>query len=226
MGDIVLVHGTTQTAAGFSGLVEALAERGHRAFAVDVPSGGASSAAGYAALVARQLPDDLQDPVVAAHSASGLLLPAIARHVGARHHVWLAATVADFPGGRSLLAELRQDPHDMFNSEWLGENPATDPVVAAYFLFHDADLATLREALTTVALCDLSEVYDETPTDDPARLPSTYLLPTEDRALRPDWMGRAARDRLRVEPVPVAGGHNFYTAAPRSTAALIDDLCF
>ncbi|QVQ54312.1 alpha/beta hydrolase [Spiractinospora alimapuensis] len=226
MGDIVLVHGTTQTAEGFTGLVEAFAERGHRASAVDVPSGGASSAAGYAALVARQLPDDLRDPVVAAHSASGLLLPAIARRVGARHQVWLAATVADFHGQRSLLAELQQDPHDMFSPEWLGENPADDPVVAAYFLFHDADLATLRQALTTVALCDLSEIYAETPAEDPARLPSTYVLPTEDRALRPDWMTRAAHDRLGVEPVPVTGGHNFYTAAPDTTAAVINDLCF
>ena len=44
MSDIVLVHGTTQTSAGFAALVAHLRDRGHRAHAVDLPSTAATTA--------------------------------------------------------------------------------------------------------------------------------------------------------------------------------------
>jgi alpha-beta hydrolase superfamily lysophospholipase len=164
MNDVVLVHGTTQSASGFRRLADALHQRGHRAVALDVPSGAASTSAGYAGLLAAQLPADYDRPIVVAHSAAGLLLPALARKLNAAHQVWLAAAVADYAGRRSLLAEIQQDPLDVMNPEWLGIDPTGDPVLATYFLFHDADLATLQEALPTVSACDLTAVYAETPT--------------------------------------------------------------
>jgi hypothetical protein len=221
MVDIVLVHGTTQSAAGYAPLVAALRERGHRAVTVDVPSAAASTASEYAALLAARIPDDVDRPVVAAHSAAGLLLPALARRLGARHQVWLAAAVADYAGQRSLLTEIRQDPTAVAHEEWLGVDPTRDPVLATYFLFHDADLATLRRALTTLKLCDLSAVYAEIPEHDPSAIPSTYLLPTGDRALTPAWMAKVARERLNIEPIEIPGSHNFYAASPEKTAALL-----
>jgi hypothetical protein len=113
------------------------------------------------------------------------------------------------------------DPLAVVNHEWLGVDPSTDPVLASYFLFHDADLATLREALSTVAMCDLSAIYAETPVEDPARVRSTYLLPTGDRTLRTDWMARVARERLRVEPTEIPGSHNFYAASADDLAERI-----
>ncbi len=128
MSDIVLVHGTTQSAAGFAPLVDALAPAGLRTICLDVPSGAATSAAGYADLLARQVPDHVHQPIVVAHSAAGLLLPALARRLDARHQVWLAAAVADYAGRRSLLDELRADPTAMFRPEWIGVDPSSDPV--------------------------------------------------------------------------------------------------
>jgi hypothetical protein len=223
VSDIVLVHGTTQSAAGFGGLVAALEKLGHRVLAPQVPCGAAASAAGYADLLAGALPGDLREPVVVAHSAGGLLLPALAARVGARHQVWLAAAVADYAGGRGFRLELRADPPAVVNPDWIGVDPTADHERAAFFLFHDADPDQLREALGTLAICDLDAVYDEVPTVDPAALPSTYLLPTGDRTLRPAWMARVARERLGVEPVEVPGAsHNFYVAIPDRTAELID----
>lgn len=68
-----------------------------------------------------------------AHSAAGLLLPTLARRLDARHQVWLAAAVADYRGQRSLFEELRHDPRSVFQAEWLGIDPTTDPVLATYF---------------------------------------------------------------------------------------------
>ncbi|GLZ50353.1 hypothetical protein Acsp06_65380 [Actinomycetospora sp. NBRC 106375] len=159
--------------------------------------------------------------MVAAHSAAGLLLPALSERLDAAHQVWLAAAVADHAGGRSFADEVAADPLAVLTPEWAGLDPTTDPVLATYFLFHDADLATLRAALSTVTACDLSTVYREVPVIDPAARPSTYLLPTGDRALRTQWMTHVARERLHVEPTPLEGGHNLYTARPEPVADAI-----
>ncbi len=78
MSDIVLVHGTTQPAAGFAGLIDALEAAGQRSICLDVPSGAATSAAGYADLLVAQVPGDVDRPVVVGHSAAGLLLASLA----------------------------------------------------------------------------------------------------------------------------------------------------
>ncbi|WP_017593854.1 alpha/beta fold hydrolase [Nocardiopsis potens] len=221
MPDVVLVHGTTQTAAGFDGVVEALRRSGHRARAVSVPGAGARTAGEYARILAAQVPETFDRPVVAAHSASGLLLPALAEELDSRRQVWIAAVVPDHAGRRSLMEEVRADPPSVFNPDWIGVDPASDPALAARFLFHDAGPDALRRALGTVALCDLSSVLAAPSEHDPARRPSTYLLPLGDRALQVSWMRRAARERLGVEPVEVEGGHNFYAARPGRCARLI-----
>jgi hypothetical protein len=222
MADIVLVHGTTQNAAGFWRLSGALADRGHRPLTVRVPSAAANASVEYAELLADQLPQDVRRPVVAAHSASGLLLPALARRFDAACQVWMAAVVADYAGGRSLLSEVRADPGALFHDERLGIDPTTDRALATYFLFHDADLATLQDALRTVAACDLSAIYAELPPVDPVTRPATYLLPVGDRALTNEGMRRMARERLEVEPVEVPGGHNNYVAHPGPVADAIE----
>jgi predicted alpha/beta hydrolase family esterase len=222
VSDVVLVHGSTQSAAGFWRLTEALSGRGHRALTVEVPSAAATASTAYAELLTAQLPADLHRPVIAAHSAAGLLLPALAERLDAAHLVWLAAAVADYAGGRSLLDEIRADPTAVFHEEWIGVDPTSDPVLATYFLFHDADLATLRRALRTVARCDLTAIYAETPPVDPAVRPSTYLLPVEDRALTRAGMLNMARERLGVDPVEVPGGHNTYVAHSEEVAEVID----
>ena len=117
MSDIVLVHGTTQSAEGYGPLIAALKQRGQRSLAVRVPSGAAATAEEYAGLLATQVPDDFDSPVVVAHSASGLLLPALARRIRASQQVWLAAVVADYAGGRSFLQEFQRDPLAVVNPE-------------------------------------------------------------------------------------------------------------
>lgn len=54
--------------------------------------------------------------------------------------------------------------------------------------FRDLDLATLWQAVPTVAPCDLSATYDQIPATVPAARPSVYVMPTADRALPQDAM--------------------------------------
>jgi hypothetical protein len=76
----VLVHGTTQSPAGWQPLARELGLRGHKAFTVDLPTDQPTlGAEDYARLVGAQVGGSVDAPVVVAHSGAGLLLPAIAR---------------------------------------------------------------------------------------------------------------------------------------------------
>jgi hypothetical protein len=105
--DFVLVHGTTQSPAGWDRIVAALARRGHRGVTVDLWTDEATLDVGdYAQLAVAQVPT-CNGPVVIAHSGSGALLPTIAEALDAAAMVWLAAYIPDFTSGRSLFDEIQ-----------------------------------------------------------------------------------------------------------------------
>lgn len=221
MADVVLIHGTTQTPAGWRRLENELASREHRAITVDLADGSASSIADCAAIVARQVPEDISAPIVAAHSGSSPLLPSVARLLGARRQVWLAALVPD--GRRSVLEEVQAAPTEIFHVEWLGQDPTADPILAAYFLFHDCDLETLRWALATLRLFTPSVLYADVVTLAP-EIPSTYVVASHDRALRADWCRREATRRLDADIVELSTGHCPHVSAPAALAVELDRL--
>jgi pimeloyl-ACP methyl ester carboxylesterase len=222
--DYVLLHGTTQSTAGWERLVAALASRGHQALVVDLPVDRPDLlAADYARIAVDQVGRAVARPVVVAHSGAGLLLPAVADGLDAGHLVWLAAAVPDFGGGASFLEQIERAGSELVHEEWrrFGRESTEDPVVAAYFGFHDCDLETLRWALTTIRLFYPAAVYAERPSAPPAR-PSTYVLPRQDRTLRPAWMGTAARERLGVEPIEIDAGHFPHVSQPDALADILE----
>jgi pimeloyl-ACP methyl ester carboxylesterase len=159
--------------------------------------------ADYAEIVVQQL-DNPEQPVVVAHSGSGVLLPATARALEARRQVWLAAWVPD--PNASFVEEVTRHAETAFNPDWIGKDPTTDAAVAAHFLYHDCDPHTLEWALSTRRLFVPIAAFNEhiSLNDDS---PSTYIVATEDRTIRPDWQRRMARERLRVEPIEIRSGH-------------------
>lgn len=221
--DFVLVHGTSQSPSGWVRLIELLAARGHRAVAVDLPVDAPElSTADYAAIAAAQAAE-LDRPVAVAHSAAGLLLPALAEAVDARHLVWLGALVPDLVGGRTMVEQLHSDGAQMFTPDWhsWSEDVVEFPAISSYFLFHDCDVATLRWALSTLRTFQPRAVFSEHPTLAAPVAPSTYVVPIEDRTLTPTWMRAAARQRLNVEPIEVPGGHCPHVSRPTVIADLL-----
>lgn len=217
----MLIHGTTQAPQGWDRLVGALGSRGHRGLAVDLAGVEEQSVDRYADRLARQLPADVHAPILVAHSGTGPVLPSAARLLDARRQVWLAAFVpAD---GRAMLEEIRSAPTDIFNPEWLGQDPTADPVLASYFLFHDCDLETLQWALSTLRSFAPSALY----TDPVALLPgvpSTYIVAVGDRTLKPDWCRRAAQQRLGAEIIDIEAGHCPHVSKPEQVADILDRL--
>lgn len=149
------------------------------------------------------------------------MLPGAARLLDARHQVWLAAIVPD--GHRPLIEEIRSAPTDVFNPEWLGKDPTADPVLAAYFLFHDCDLKTLEWPLTTLQLFAPAALYAE-PVALAASIPSTCVVATKDRTLRPEWSRRQAVERLDAGVVEIDTGHCPHVSKPEEIADLLHRL--
>jgi pimeloyl-ACP methyl ester carboxylesterase len=222
--EFVLLHGTAQSTAGWERLAAALADRGHRALPVDFPVDQPDlCAADYAGIAAEQVGGAVDRPVVVAHSGAGLLLPAVADRLDAGHLVWLAAAVPDFDGGASFVEQIERAGAELAHEEWrrFGRESTEDPVVAAHFGFHDCDLEALRWALTTMRLFYPAAVYAERPPARPDR-PSTYVLPGQDRTLRPEWMGKVARERLGIEPIEIEGGHFPHVSRPDLLAEILE----
>ncbi len=156
-----------------------------------------------------------------AHSGSGPLLPAAARALDARRQVWLAAWLPDPEA--SFAEELVAHAQDAFNPQWIGQDPIADDAVAAAFLFHDCDGATLEWALATRRLFLPRAVHQERISLAP-EIPSTYIVAGEDRTIRPEWQRRMARDRVGVEPIEIAAGHCPNVSAPDRLARILVDV--
>lgn len=225
MTKFVLVHGTTQSPAGWDLLAAELRDRGHHVTAVDLPPGNQEwTPADYARHAAAQAGDSGERPVVVGHSGAGILLPDIAAAVNAATAVWLAAYVPDLAGGNSMLDDIKTQRDAMFHPEWVGVDPTSDPELALRFLFHDCDPQTQQWALGTLRLFNPGPVYQHAPGAMPAAIARAAIVPAADRTLRPEWMRQAARQRLGVEPAEIDAGHCPHVSQPQILADLLTAL--
>jgi hypothetical protein len=226
MTEFVLVHGTTQSPAGWDRLAGELRSRGHGVITIDMPVGQPEwTVADYARHAATQAGEPGAGRVVVAHSAAGILLPAIAGAAAASAAVWLAAYVPDLDGGRSMLDDIKAQRDAMFNQDWVGVNPVSDPQLALRFLFHDCDQQSQQWALGTLRLFNPGPaVYQHTPVPLTAAISRACIVPSADRTLRPEWMRQAARQRLGIEPIEIGAGHCPHVSQPAMLADILNDL--
>jgi Alpha/beta hydrolase family len=221
MSDFVLIHSTGEAPTCWQRLSSALELQGHRTHPVDLPVDQPQLLADDYATIVREQVGHVAEPIVLAHSGSGLLLPAASKALKARHRVWLAAWVPSLHA--SAIEEMRANSAEKFNPDWIGKDPTKDPSVAINFLYHDCNEATIEWALTTRRLFMPSAVYNQRiPLDDD--IPSSYIVASEDRTIRPDWQRRMARERLRVNPLEIATGHLPHVSAPEKLAQLLAEV--
>jgi hypothetical protein len=222
MTAFVLVHGTTQSPAGWDRLAGELRGRGHAVTTIDLPTDKPEwTPVDYARDSAAQA-EAGADPVVVAHSGAGVLLPAIAEAVGAVAAVWLAAYVPDFAGGQSMLDDIKARRDAMFHPDWLGVDPTADRQLALRFLFHDCDPQVQQWALGTLRLFNPGPaLYQHSPAALPAGISRVAIVPVGDRTLRPEWLREAARQRLGIEPITINAGHCPHVSQPEMLADIL-----
>jgi len=223
MTEFVLVHGSTQSPAGWDRLADALGTHGHHVTAVDLTPGRSEwTVADYAGQAAAQAGEPAGRRVVVGHSGAGVLLPAIAGATQASAAVWLAAYVSDLAAGHSMAQDVAAHRDAIFHADWLGVDPTSDPDLAARFLFHDCDPPTRQWALSTLRLFNPGPaVYQDLPRPLPPGITPAFILPTRDRTLRPEWMRQAARQRLHTEPVELDAGHCPHVSQPETVAHIL-----
>ena len=218
MSCFILIHSTGESPRCWQRLSTALESYGHRTHPIDLPVDRPELLADdYASIMCEQV-GHIAEPIVLAHSGSGTLLPAASTALKARHRVWLAAWVPN--PHASFIEEVRANPNETFNPEWIGKDPTKDPSLAINFLYHDCDQETIDWALTTRRLFMPKAVYNQRIALDD-EIPSTYIVASDDRTIRPDWQRRMARERLHIEPLEIATGHCPHVSAPENLAQLL-----
>lgn len=209
-----LIHGGAHGAWCFEKLIAALASRGHPAVAMDLPCEDEQAGAGeYARVVTGALAGSREPVALVAHSLGGLTAPLVAAARPVQLMIFVAAHLP--VPGISLNEQRRAEPQMMF--------PYRGGVAGLRDRFFntcspaDADWAMAR--LRRQALKPFTEV---TPLRRWPPVPSAYLVCTQDHATNPDWARQAARERLGVEPVELAGSdHSPFLSRPAELADLL-----
>ena len=183
MSTFVLVHGICHGSWCWSDTVERLAERGHRAFAVDLPL---TSLADDAATVARTL-DGLDGPVIlVGHSYGGLVISvAAAGRSEVQQLVYVAAVMLD--ADDVFIARTADFPAAPLGADVeITDGQIVVPRAAAidgFFNCCDAERAAAAAARLRPTNAECLAVP---PGVEPWReVPSTYILCEQDRAHPP-----------------------------------------
>jgi pimeloyl-ACP methyl ester carboxylesterase len=211
-----LVHGGAHGAWCWERLVPELERRGHRSVAVDLPcEDDAAGAAEYARVVVDALASEAEPPALVAHSLGGLTAPLVAHALPTRCLI-LVSALLPVPG-RSFR-DQQADEEIMF--------PYSGGVAGLRDrFFHRCDPADAERAMARLRRQSTTPFEETTPLESWPDVPASYVLGTEDRAVRPEWSRRAARERLGVEPIELDGSdHSPFLSRPAELADVLVSL--
>jgi len=225
MSTFCLVNGSTQNPLCWQLLIPELEQHGHQTITPSLPvDEPAASGTRYAEVIARALEDAHDDVVLVGHSASGMFIPLVPSLRPIRRLAYLAALIPK--PGVSIRGQLAAEP-DMLNPEWLeafraGNDPSTNDEVAITFLFHDCPPEAMSLGLMTrtkmYAEGAMTEIF---PLEALPKVPSSYIVCSDDRTIMPGWSRRTALERLGVKAIELPGGHCPYLSRPLQLANVL-----
>jgi pimeloyl-ACP methyl ester carboxylesterase len=215
MGTLGLVHGGSLGAWCWELILPELEKRGLHAATMDLPLEEQSAGADRFADAVLNAFGGIDDLVLVGYSFAGVITPLVAARRPVQRLIFVHA-ILPLPG-LSVADQLAAEP-DMFNPEMLATDGPwwEDEAIATRFLFHDCPaevahvaFARLRPMGSRLAMTEI------TPLEAWPDVPCSYILCTDDRTATPTWARRAARERLRVDPIEIPGGHCPFLSRPR-----------
>jgi pimeloyl-ACP methyl ester carboxylesterase len=227
--DIALIHGSYHGAWCWDLLRPELARLGHRVITLDLPiSDPALGAAEYADLVAQALPPDTE-PTLVGHSMAGLIIPLVAARRPVRRLVFLASFLPS--PGRSANQQRETEAIDgrvaPRTAEWtdLGDEVwMVGPNTATEIFFPDAPAALARWATQRLRPQAYRVMSETSPLTAWPEVEGHSIVCREDRAINPEWVRAAARERLGVEAIEMEGGHSPFLTRPAELARVLHSL--
>jgi pimeloyl-ACP methyl ester carboxylesterase len=213
-----------------------LEEQGHRVLAVDLPGHGERIDVDLAkiglqdyvdTIIQEIMEEDLRDVILVGHSLGGITIPYVAERMGERikRLVFISCVLPD--EGQSALETL--DPLDRFLYKLIvaltgaRRRGARIPAFLAKRKFcNDMDKEMTKWLLKKLVPEPIGPWEEPISRRGlPADIPKTYIVLTEDRALRPAKQRRMLRNLGESEVAELAAGHNAMLTRPKELAKLL-----
>lgn len=227
--DIALVHGSYHGGWCWDLLTPELERLGHRVITVDLPiSDPTLGAAEYADTVAKAI-GPKSKPLLVGHSMGGLVIPLVATRRPVRRLVFLAAflplpgmSANDQRAGEPIdgrVAPVATEWTDLGDDVWM-----IGPHTATELFYHDTPAPTARWATQRLRPQSYRVLAETTPLTAWPEVERASIVCREDRAINPDWVRTAARERLGVDAIELGGGHSPFLSRPSELARILDSL--
>jgi pimeloyl-ACP methyl ester carboxylesterase len=201
MALFVFVHGGGDSGATFDLVGEALRARGHDAVAPDLPTEDpAAGLEDYAAVVVAAA-GERDDVIVVGHSLGGFTAALSAGRMTPRALVLLSAMI---PAPGESAGEWWD------NAGYGAVEEAEDPY------WHDVPPELAERAVSRGQ--DARAMAEPWPLSVWPDVPTHFLLLRDDRLFPPAFMRPLVRDRLRLEPDEMGGGHMVMLSRPAELA--------
>jgi pimeloyl-ACP methyl ester carboxylesterase len=227
MSTFALVHGGYHGPWCWERLTPLLAAGGHDVVTMDLPlEDPAATFDSYADIVCAAV-EGRDDVVLVGHSYAGNVIPLVAARRPLRRLVYLCAMIPDV--GRSLAEQLT-DSTEMLNPVFESGLSAPDERLCQHWIDLDAASEVFYgdcEAHVASAALGRLRPQSITPAVHPCSLarhpavPTTYIVCTDDRMLRPEWSRRAVHERLSADLIEFPGGHSPFYSRPADLAELL-----
>jgi pimeloyl-ACP methyl ester carboxylesterase len=223
MSTFVLIHGAGDVGWYWHLVAAELRARGHDVVAPDLPGDDDSlELTDYADAVVEAV-GDRKDLVVVGQSYGAFTAPLVADRLPVDALV-LVAGMIPAPGeapddwwsntgyGKAAQEQAARDG---------GETGNEDPYVSFY---HDVPRRLADEALSRArAHPSAASGRSPWPLDAWPKVPTKFVLCTEDRFFPPHFMRRLVAERLGITPDEISAGHCVALSRPKELAAILDD---
>lgn len=228
---LVLVHGAWHGGWAWDEVRDRLHARGLATLAPDLPGHGddpgpLADLDGDAAAVRAAL-DTVDGPVVLiGHSYGGAVITVAGHHPAVRHLVYVAAFAPDEGESVGGLAATEEPPSElgpiMHRAEPDSDDLVLEPDGAVGALYHDVEPERAAAAVARLGPESLSGFLATVGPPAWRTTPATYVLCTDDRAVRPMLQRRFA-DRCGAT-VELASGHCPMLSMPDELAAVLAEV--
>lgn len=176
----------------------------------------------YAAEVEAALGDRAEAPLVVGSSLGAVTACVVAARRPVRGLITVCGVI---PRPRRPVGEDAREMTQPEYAEAVDQNPDRSttfrPEAAIELVFHESEPGLAREAASRLRRQAARPYTEPCPYDAIPGIPRRGIVSSEDRLMRPEWLDRAVRERLGVEPKVIDGDHAPMLSQPDRLAELL-----